>query len=192
MIQYHWQKKPVLKYNHDVMDIVQYGSSIIKSEEPNDIDIAVIFRKTPLKQQLEESQRIKMQLEKFTDKPIHIKNFDMETLFNKGNFARESIMFYGKSIITGKYFAEELGLKPMLQAKYSLEGLEKKDKVRLHYALKGKGNYKGFLEKHNGQMIGPGIVVVPPEYEVLLLKKIKAITENYNTIKVFIQEQNLL
>ena len=52
MMRFLWQKKPELNYSKDVFDIVQFGSSVKEGENPNDLDIAVIFNKIPLKEQL--------------------------------------------------------------------------------------------------------------------------------------------
>ena len=62
MTQKLWQKKLKLNYSKDVFDIVQFGSSVIEGEAPNDIDIAVIFNKIPLKDQLNQAQKIKIQI----------------------------------------------------------------------------------------------------------------------------------
>src|SRR3989338_6258390 len=103
-MQNMWLKKPALNYSKDILGIVQFGSSVIEGSKPNDVDIAVIFKCIPLKQQLEESQKIKKQLEKFSQLPVHIKSFDFYSFFNKGNFAKEDILFYGKNLISGDDF----------------------------------------------------------------------------------------
>ena len=61
MMQKLWQEKLKLNYSKNVFDIVQFGSSVIEGENPRDLDIAVIFQKIPLKEQLEEAQKIKKQ-----------------------------------------------------------------------------------------------------------------------------------
>jgi len=135
-------KKQKLNYSKNVLDIVQFGSSVLEESNPNDIDIAIIFQKIPLKNQLEESQKIKRQLEKLTDKKIHISNYNLYGLFDASNFAREGIIFYGKSLTSGNYFMNTFGLMPKIQISYSLDKLKKKDKVRFHYMLRGKkGKY---------------------------------------------------
>ena len=181
MTQKLWQKKPKLNYKDDVLDIVQFGSSVKENElesKPNDIDIAVIFRKIPIKEQLDQAQEIKNQIQKLTDLPIHVKSFDLYNLFDKSNFAKESILFYGKSIINGDYFAKNLGLNPKIHLSYNLSNLKKKDKVRFNYLLNGKkGNY-GLLRKYKGELISPGIIEIPSEYEDIFLESMKKITEN--------------
>ncbi len=57
--------------------------------------------------QLNIAQKIKKQLQEYSNLPTHIKVFDLYTLFDKSNFARENIIFYGRSIISREYFAKK-------------------------------------------------------------------------------------
>jgi len=184
MMHYLWQKKLKLNYSQDVFDIIQFGSSVMENSNPNDIDIAVIFNKIPLKEQLEQSQLIKNQLQKFSDIPIHIKTYDLYSFFDESNFAKDNILFYGKSIISGDYFAKKLGLNPRLQITYSLAKLKKKDKIRFHYMLKGKkGNY-GLIKKHGGDLLKPGLIEIYPEYENIFIESIKKIIDKFEIRKI--------
>ena len=184
-----WPKKLKLNYSKDVIDIVQYGSSVIEGTIPNDIDIAVIYNKIPLKEQLEFSQSIKKQLQEHVDIKIHIKSFDLYSLFDLGNFAKESILFYGKSIITGNEFSNRFGLSSRLQISYSLQQLEKKDKVKFHYLLKGKKNSSGLLNIYSGELIKPGLIEILPEHEKVFVDKIKEITDEFVLRKIFIEKK---
>lgn len=178
-------KKQKLNYSKNVIDIIQFGSSVLDGTQPNDIDIAVIFNKVPLKEQLEEAQEIKNQLKEKTPLPIHIKSYDFYSFFDKGNFAQEGILFYGKSILTEKNFSENFGLTPVLQISYSLEKLEKKDKVRFNYLLSGKGGEYGLLRKYQGKLIKPGLIEIFPEYEKIFAEAIKEIIKDFELIKIF-------
>jgi hypothetical protein len=181
------QEKLELAYNRDiVIDIVKFGSSNIKGTAPNDIDIAVIYQKIPVKEQLEHSQDIKKQLEKKFSLPIHMKSYDLYSFFDKGNFARESILFYGKSLISGDYFSKLFGIVPRANIAYSLSSLEKKDKVRFNYLMNGKQGKYGLLREHDGKLIGPGIIEVLPEHESIFTNPMKEITPNIEVRKVFL------
>lgn len=195
MMQKLWLKKPKLNYSSDVLDIVQFGSSIFEIENldldnstlPRDIDIGVIFNKIPIKEQLEQSQRIKNQLQKKTNLKIDIKSYDLYSLLDKSNFAREGILFYGKSLISGENFAKKFGLIPKLRIKYNLSKLKKKDKVRFNYSLSGKQKKYGLLRKYKGELISPKIIEISPEYEKIFLKKLKSITKTLEIKRVFLQ-----
>jgi predicted nucleotidyltransferase len=178
-------KKQKLRYSKNVIDIVQFGSSVLVGAEPNDIDVAVIFSEISLKEQLEEAQEVKKQLQEKTELPIHIKSYDFYSFFDKGNFAQEGILFYGKSILTGRDFAESFGLTPCLHISYSLEKLEKKDKVRFNYLLSGKGGSYGLLRKYRGKLLKPGLIEVKPEYENIFTEAIKKITSEFEVKKIF-------
>jgi len=179
-----WQEKLKLNYSKDIFDIIQFGSSVMEGSNPNDIDIAVIFHKIPIKEQLLQAQKIKKQLENLSDIPIHVSPFDLYSFFDKSNFAKDNILFYGKSLISGKYFARNFGLNPKVQISYFLNDLKKKDKVRFHYMLKGKkGNY-GLLRVHGGELVSPGVIEVIPEFENLFVESIKKITKRFKIKKI--------
>ena len=179
------QKKLKLSYSSRVIDVIQFGSSVLIGKVPNDIDIAVIFQKIPLKEQLEESQKIKIQLEKYFDKPIHVNSYDLYSLFDKGNFAKDSILFYGKSLISGRYFSEFFGMHPRLQISYSLAKLEKKDKVRFNYLLNGKAGNYGMLREYSGKLLNPGLIEISPEHEELFVDALSKITKEIKVSKIF-------
>ncbi len=185
MMQKLWQKKLKLNYSKDVLDIVQFGSSI-NEEKPNDLDIAIFFNKIPLKEQLVQAQDIKKQIQKFSDIPVHIISFDFYTFFNDSNFSRENILFYGKSIIYSRDFAENFGLKPRIQISYSLKNLKKKDKIRFHYMLKGKAGSYGLLRSHGGGLINPGLIEILPEYENIFVNSIKQFNIKFDLKKVLL------
>jgi len=179
-----WQKKPELTYNQNIFDIVQFGSSILENTKPNDIDIAVIYINLSIKDQLDNSQLIKNQLQKFSDLPIHIKSFDLYSFFDESNFARENILFYGKSLISGDYFAKKLGLNPRIQIFYSLRHLKKKEKVKFNYMLRGKKGEYGLLKKYGGSLLNPGLIEIYPEYENIFIESIKNISNKFDIKKV--------
>jgi predicted nucleotidyltransferase len=180
-----WQKKLKLNYKNNVIDIVQFGSSVLEESNPKDMDIAVIFKEVSIKIQLEERQEIKRQIEKLTEFPVHIESFDINSLFLESNFARQGILFYGKSIITGENFAERFGIIPNLQISYVLKDLKKKEKVRFNYLLNGRGGNYGLLRKYGGKIIYPGVLETLPKNELIFTKAMKEITNNIKLKRIF-------
>lgn len=178
-MQNYWQKRPELGYNKNIIDIVQFGSSVIEGKKPNDIDFAVIFKNISIKEQLNISQEIKLKLQKMAALPIHIISLDLYSLFNEGNFAKEGILIFGKSLISGKYFANKLGLLPKVHISYWLSDKSKKDKVRFNYLLNGKGKKYGLLRKYGGKILKPGLVEIEPCYENIFVEEIKKATPNF-------------
>ena len=185
MMQKLLQKKLKLNYSKDVFDIVQFGSSTFEGKTPNDLDVAVIFYKIPLKEQLIQAQKIKKQIQEKVNLPIHIKSFDLYSLFDKSNFAKESILF-GKSLIFLDYFSKRFGFYPRVQINYSLKNLEKKDKVRFNYLLSGKGGGYGLLRKYGGKLLRPGLIEVLPEHEEIFIESIKKLTSGFKIKKIFL------
>jgi len=179
-----WLEKLELNYTKDVFDIVQFGSSVIEDNNPNDIDIAVIFQKIPLKDQLIQAQNIKKQLQQKSNMQIHIKSFDLYSFFDAANFAKEGILFYGKSLISKDYFSKKLGFKPRIQIYYSLEKLEKKDKVKFHYMLKGKKGKYGLLKRKGGSLLKPGLIEIYPEHEKIFVESIKRLTHEFKVKRI--------
>lgn len=184
MTQKLWQEKLKLTYSKDVFDIVQFGSSVAEGKKPSDIDITVIFYKIPLKEQLEQTQEIKRQLQKISELPIHVKSFDLYSFFDESNFARENILFYGKSLLSGNYFSKKLGFSPKLQIFYSLKKLKKKDKIKFNYMLSGKGGKYGLLKQYGGRLVSPGLIEIGPEYEIIFIEAIKNITPEFKVKKI--------
>ena len=183
-----WQKKLKLKYSKDVFDIVQFGSSLFENSKLNDVDIGVIFNKIPIKEQLIQAQSIKEQLEEFSEIPIHISSFDLYSFFDDGNFAKEGILFYGKSLISGEYFSKRFGLISRVQIYYSLEKLKKKDKVRFNYMLNGKAGNYGLLRKYNGKLLKPGLISVEPICEKVFADSVGKLIKSFEIKKIFISE----
>ncbi|MBI2629633.1 hypothetical protein HYW76_00870 [Candidatus Pacearchaeota archaeon] len=184
MMQKLWQKKLTLNYSKDVLDIVQFGSSIIEGKEPNDIDIAVFFNKIPLNDQLNQAQEIKKQLQKDIEISIHVNSFDFYSFFDKSNFAKENILFNGKSLISGDFFSKNFGLTPKIQVYYSLKELKKKEKIRFNYMLNGKKGKYGLIKKYGGKLLKPGLIEISPEFENIFVSEIKNITLDFSTKRV--------
>lgn len=179
-----WLKKPKLSYSTDVFDIIQFGSSVMEDSKPNDIDVAVLFNKIQIKEQLNQAQQIKKQIQNILEIPVHIKAFDLYTFFDNSNFAKENILFYGKSILSGDFFSKKLGLNPKIQIYYSLKDLKKKDKIRFNYMISGKKGEYGLLRKNHGELLKPGLIEIDPTYENIFISTIKKITQNFKIKKI--------
>ena len=156
----------------------------MEDSKPNDIDIAVIFNRISINEQLNQSQQIKKQLQEISEFPIHIKSFDLYAFFDSANFAKENILFYGKSLLSGDFFSKKLGLDPKIQIYYSLNDLKKKDKVRFNYMLNGRKGEYGLLRKFNGKLLKPGLIEIDPIYENIFISSIKKITQNYRVKRI--------
>lgn len=183
-----WLKNLTLNYDESVFDIVQFGSSTFESSEPNDIDVAVIFKNTSVKNQMESAQNIKEQLQSKVKIPIHVKSFDLYSFFDKGNFAKENILFNGFSLLNKNEFSLKFGLKPFVNINYDLNKFDKKTKIRFNYLLSGRQGKYGLLKKYGGKIIGPGILQIAPIHEKIFLEKINKFNLDYEVSHIFIQK----
>jgi len=165
-----WKKNLELSYDDTIIDIVQFGSSVKEGTEPNDIDLVVLFKDIPIKEQLNKAQNIKEQLETQSTIPIHIKPLTYKTLFAPGNFAKEGIIGYGMSLITKKPFSEQFSMKANTYITYSLQEKTKTEKVRVHYNLRGKKGEYGILREVQGTLVKPGMIKVAPQKEDAIIR----------------------
>jgi hypothetical protein len=177
-----------LTYPKAVYDIVQFGSSLY-AKQPNDIDIAVVFTQTSIKEQLEITQHIKKQLQIHTDIPIHAKPLTIQKLFSHENFARKEILHKGYSLQTQQPFSKQFGLLARTDITYNLEGLPKKDKVKLHYQLRGRADTQGTLDKKDGVLLAPGRIRIQPKDEQYFVHIIAQVTTNITIEHLFISEE---
>ena len=112
----------------------------------------------------------------------------MYSLFDSSNFAKDSIIIQGKSIISGEDFAKRFGFSSKIQIYYNLEKLQKKDKIRFNYMLNGRGGEYGLLKKHKGALVRPGLIEVPPEYEFIFVNAIKECNVDFKSKKLLTPE----
>lgn len=69
---------------------------------------------------------------------------------------------------------------PKVIISYSIEHLEKTDKVKFFYALKGRNGKEGFLPKNNIEQLGRAVLLVPSESEIPTTQFLKSWGCNYN------------
>jgi len=157
------------KKDDSIFDIVVYGSSVKGKLNPNDIDLAVIFRRGSLKHRLEKVQSIKKNIQ--LEKKIDIKGILLEELFKESFFGREGIIFEGISMFDGKPFSAKLGFQGNSLFVYNFKGKTHAEKVKFNYVLSGR-NSKGIVEALEGKHLAPGIIQIPAknsaEFESIL------------------------
>ncbi|RMD66331.1 hypothetical protein D6833_01595, partial [Candidatus Parcubacteria bacterium] len=91
------------KQERNVFDVVIYGS-VVRGEEANDIDIAIIITdKLQLKEKLERAQRFRAA---HPELPLQVQIVTLQDLENPSFLARQGILAEGVSLKTGKPLAE--------------------------------------------------------------------------------------
>lgn len=149
--------KEILKRNKEVEDILLFGSAARGKENPADFDILVMF-KEKIDKNVEHS--IRKELEKEYDN-ISIISKNKDTALEPSFDARESIMFEGKSILTGKNIAKTYGFDSLGMFKYGFKGWTKVKRIKFYHALNGRDKKGGILQSLNCIKASDGIILAP-------------------------------
>ena len=162
------------KKDKTIFDIVIYGSFVMGKENPNDIDVAVIFNSGTLKERLVKLQDIKRNIK--LDIKLDIKSVLLEELFKEEFFGRTGIFFEGQSIFDEISFSKKIGFESFSMFTYNLRNKNHNEKVKFNYILSGRNNI-GLIKKLKGRQISPGVIYMPifsscRFEEILILHKI--------------------
>ncbi|MFH1511124.1 MAG: nucleotidyltransferase domain-containing protein [Candidatus Woesearchaeota archaeon] len=162
-----------------IFDIVLYGSSVKGKLSPGDIDILIIFVEGTLRQRLDKTQNIKMNLKKGFHQKIDIKQILLNELFSANFFARTGILLEGISLRSGKHFSENLGFKPYTLFSWTLSGLTHSEKIRFNYILAGRG-VQGIVKELGGIRVASGAIKIPIGNSTVFEDILKANKVPYN------------
>ena len=149
--------KKLIEKEKEIHDIVVFGSAIRGKEKPQDIDVMVIFKKNVNKE-------IEYQIRKETEKryeAVSIISKTETTLFDPAFDARESILFEGKSLLTGATLGEHYGYASLGMFKYHFKEWTKLQKTKYYYALNGRDGKKGIAQELGCLKLSDGIILVP-------------------------------
>jgi len=142
-----------------IIDIILFGSAARGKEKPNDIDILVLFRD---KVDKDAEYMIRKELEK-KYKNVSIISKTEKTVLEESFDARESFLFEGKSMFTGKRVAGRYGFCSFGMFKYSFSGWDKLKKTKFYYALNGRSGKKGVAEMLGCIKLSDSVVLTPLE-----------------------------
>lgn len=145
------------KKNKDILlDIFIFGSFIKGKEEPNDIDILILYKD---KKNFEKGYELKKILGEFN---AEITNANYSELFNESFKPREGILSEGYSVINRKFLSEGLGYISFILFKYELIGFTKSDRTRFYYSLSGRTKKDtGILKDLNALKFSDTILLCP-------------------------------
>ncbi len=172
--------------NKDVFDIIIYGSSIMSKEEPEDTDIAIIFKEEKLRERLDIAHEFKNRIRGKIKNP-DVKAINLIELFDSNFLARQGILTEGYSLIDDKPFSSKIGFKGYALFTYSLKNLNHNEKTKFTYSLIGRNN-KGMMENSEAISLGKGALIVPIEKSILFEDFLKQWKVNYKTKKTLISE----
>jgi len=149
--------KEIAKTFPEIDDILLFGSAVRGKEKPTDIDILVIFKN---KIDKEVEYKIKKILEK-KYKNISIISKTKKTALEASFDARESILFEGKSLLTGENPAEKYGFASLGMFKYNFNGWDKLKKTKFYHALNGRNGKKGISDMLECIKLSDSVMLVP-------------------------------
>jgi predicted nucleotidyltransferase len=148
------------KANHDcILDIIVFGSSLKGKENPNDIDILIIYTDTKSIDKgyaLKKSLKAKGYEADITEKTYH-------ELFSESFQAREAFLSEGYSLIKNKSISGGLGFTNLSLFRYELKGFSKTDRMRFYYSLNGRGDKQGILARYYAIKFSESIILCPME-----------------------------
>lgn len=170
----------------DIFDIVIYGSSVMSKEEPEDIDIAIIFKEKGLKERLDIAHEFKNKI-RVKIKNLDVKAINLIELFDSNFLAKQGIFAEGYSLVDGQAFSSKIGFKGYSLFTYSLKSLNHNEKTKFTYSLIGRKD-KGMIDKVGAVPLGKGAVIVPIEKGILFEDFLKQWKVNYKTKKALISE----
>lgn len=151
-------KRILVKYPK-MADIILFGSSARGKENPRDWDILVLFEKE-IDKTAEYSVRKELE-EDYTN--ISIISKTEKSILEESFDAREGILFEGKSLVSGKRFAQRYGFLSFGAFKYNFEGWSKLKKTKFYYALNGRGKENGIARQLDCVKLSDSLILAPLE-----------------------------
>ena len=156
-------------YGDDIDDIILFGSYVKGSNEYNDIDILMIFKKK-INKTIETEFKNKLDIPK-----LDINSITLEELKGDGFIAKEGLYLEGKSLVSGKFLNEILGFTSIAFIRYDISKILGSSRTRLYYALYGRGGSQGFLKEIKARKYSDNIIIC----DYLVVEKVKEFLEHW-------------
>lgn len=142
-----------------VEDIFLFGSFVRGKVAPRDIDVLVLFVEKVDKHVELEIRNILLPFYPSLSIVSKTKKTALDPAFD----ARESILFEGKSLFTGKSFAERYGFSCFGLFRYDIHTLTALQKTKFYYALQGRLGAKGMLDALRSFKFSDMVILTPLE-----------------------------
>jgi len=146
---------------NDVFDIILFGSLARGRHKPNDADICIIIYDKDEKRSLD----ILSSLEKYMGFLVEISILTLSVFINGRDTLVKTLFSEGISIKRNIPIAEIYGFRNMVLFLYSLKNFTSTNRVRFHYALRGRRGSIGLIEKYKAELVGDGTLLVPLGFE---------------------------
>ncbi|ASJ17130.1 nucleotidyltransferase [Thermococcus chitonophagus] len=152
--------------HEEVFDVILYGSTVLGKPNPNDIDLMILTKtKLPAMKARELVLELKRKLSGVIPRErLDVRIISLEELFDSNNLASLGIIVEGYSLTKEKPVAELMNGKAYTLFRFTLDGLERKERVKFQYALKGRDMMSGLLKELNGLQLGAWVILIPIQH----------------------------
>ena len=172
----------IVESHPGVSDIILFGSVARGKDKPTDMDILVLFKERINK---DAEYAIRKEVEKH-QKNVSIVSKTEKTVLDEAFDARESIIFEGRSLLSGDKLAERHGFGSFGMFKYDFGEWSKLKKTKFYHALNGRGDKKGIADTLNCIKLADSLLLAPLEYIEGLKEFLEAWKINYVYIPTLI------
>lgn len=157
--------KKFKKKHKKVFDIVLYGSSVKGKEKPNDYDFMLLLKGAKEGERFDLAFEFKEKLLGlgFPHEKLDVKAINLDSLFDPNYLATPGIIIEGFSLTKGKPFHELMNGESYALFNIKARRLDKNQRKKFNYALKGRKGDSGFLKEINGKYLAPWVVLIPIE-----------------------------
>jgi len=152
--------------SNKVLDVVIFGSYVRGKISPNDIDLCIIIKVGDEAKSMELSDSLAELVEK-CGLDAHISLITSDS-FIKGESLVKTLLSEGYSITNDSSISSVMGFEGKSLFTYSLKKFSSSERVKFHYALRGRHGSKGVLKEINGRFLGSGAILIPSEKEDIL------------------------
>src|SRR3989344_4160672 len=122
-----------------LLDIILFGSSVKGKDEPEDIDLILVYA---FKEDKDHNYEIKKQFENTRFK-AHIVSISYSDIWKPSFLARESIILEGYSFRNKQFLFSSIGLSSFVLFRYKLGKMNNSERMRFYYSLYGRGKTSG-------------------------------------------------
>jgi len=159
-------------------DIILFGSAVRGKTNPKDIDVIILFKKNVDKNA---EYKIRKELERHY-KNISIISKTVRSVLEPTFDARESILFEGISILSGKRLSETQGFSPLGMFKYDIKNWNNLKRTKFYYALNGRSGKGGILQSLDCIKLSDNIILTNLEH----VDQIKEFLDSWNLTYIYI------
>ncbi|MFA4662517.1 nucleotidyltransferase domain-containing protein [Pyrococcus kukulkanii] len=152
--------------HEEVFDVILYGSTVLGKPNPNDVDLMILTKtRIPAVKARELVLEVKRGASRVIPRErLDVRIISLEELFDPNNLASLGIIVEGYSLTKEKPIAELMNGKAYILFRFILDGLERKERVKFQYALKGRDMRSGLLKELNGLQLGAWVVLIPIQH----------------------------